>query len=142
MNADNATIDLVFVTYWESSGLSQDVLKQDIDNCLEAKLTNGKSSFTSKPLNFIKSSTDHPTTVEQRSVYTSECIQEQQTIKRQFSLLDKLNFGQMTVYKVRIECTCQVQEPGERCAQFLPYTQQKWPVYMGWQGNGEFSTMN
>lgn len=91
---------------------------------------------------FTKTPIDHPITTQEKNLYTSECMEEQQTIKHQFGPLDKLNFGQMTVYKIRLECTCQVQEPGERCAQFLPYAQQKWPMYMGWQGNGEFSGMN
>lgn len=54
----------------------------------------------------------------------------------------QLRMGQMTVYKIRIECRCEAYKKGERCAKFLNAENQNWSSYLGKLGDGFFRTRN
>lgn len=82
---------------------------------------------------------------EQKDLYISECRNEQENLKQQFSEFNRifhLSLGQMTVYRVKIECMCDVKKADERCAKFLPQDKQSWSMYLGKLGDGVFRTRN
>ncbi|CAH1981821.1 unnamed protein product [Acanthoscelides obtectus] len=78
---------------------------------------------------------------EQRALYKQECLEEQSNLRNTFAYYDRLqqlHLGQMTVYRVTIECECQLAKKNERCARFLPRKEQSWPEYLGRNGDGIF----
>ncbi|XP_018568780.1 uncharacterized protein LOC108909041 [Anoplophora glabripennis] len=135
-NVSNNTnaIDIVFVTYWQPAILEEDVLlKQDIHDCVEEKLLQ-KSEDQSH---------EYPKTMEkdQRASYKRECLAEQANLKNDvayFQQLFQLRLGQMTVYRLRIECECLSVNTNERCVKFLPKSDQSYPSYLGRNGDGVF----
>lgn len=46
----------------------------------------------------------------------------------------------MTVYRLRIECVCEVPRKGERCAKFFKSNFQGWAAHLGKLGNGFFTS--
>ena len=51
-----------------------------------------------------------------------------------------LRMGQLTIYRINIQCSCRVVKPNnEICANILPFEQQSWLSYMGKNGDGYFS---
>lgn len=55
-----------------------------------------------------------------------------------FNEVSQMRMGQLTLYRVRLECLCVLLKKGDRCAKFLPVAKQKWPSYMGKLGDGVF----
>nr|CAI5831764.1 unnamed protein product [Callosobruchus analis] len=78
---------------------------------------------------------------EQRALFKQECLEEQSNLRNTFAYYDRLHqlhLGQMTVYRITIECKCQTAKKYERCARFLPRKEQSWPEYLGRAGDGVF----
>ncbi|XP_072398670.1 uncharacterized protein [Diabrotica undecimpunctata] len=132
MTNNTNAFDIVFVTYWlPSPRQMQDLLQQDILDCIEDKLKQDTSSH-----DFQKT-----TEKEQRDLFEGECSEEQANLKNEFSFFNQLNqlrFGQMTVYRLRVECECVNKRKNETCANFLPKNKQSWPSYLGKLGDGVF----
>ncbi|RZB40691.1 SUR7 domain containing protein [Asbolus verrucosus] len=117
LDTTNNAIDVIFITYWVPTGFgNRETLDQEISDCIEEKLANGSED---QAHSYQKTTED-----EQRALYTRECI------------------SRMTVYRLRIECTCDVLAAGERCAKFLPQTEQNWSMYLGKFGDGFFHARN
>lgn len=55
-----------------------------------------------------------------------------------YNQISQLTLGQMTVYRIRLQCKCQIMKSNERCAQILD--DQTWSSYMGKLGDGYFRT--
>lgn len=73
--------------------------------------------------------------------FKRECIEEQDKLKMKFKFFNKLslmNFGQITVHRLKIECECTKVKDHEVCAKFLPKDKQRWPSFLGHFGNGVF----
>ena len=49
-----------------------------------------------------------------------------------------LRFGNLTVYRFRLECQCNKLKHLETCSDFLPMDKQGWGGYMGTLGNSYF----
>ncbi|KAI4469664.1 hypothetical protein MML48_1g18960 [Holotrichia oblita] len=142
-DSSGSTIDLIFLTYWlpPIKG-AQLVLERDVQ-CISDKLKKALAS-KEKIISYQKS------TLEE--LFRKECIEEQfrqnrktdedQDIRDQsfpyYNQVARLSLGQMTVYRVRIECKCHSPRKGERCAKFLDMNKQGWPSYLGSKGDGIF----
>ncbi|CAG9763246.1 unnamed protein product [Ceutorhynchus assimilis] len=112
-NSSNSSIDVVFVKYWQPLGMSlQDLMAEE---CINDK----KSE--------------------------QECQDEQNRLRRSFAdfeRLAQLKLGQMTVYRMRIQCNCDSsydKEIKEKCVRFLPKNAQGWSEYLGRNGDGVFT---
>lgn len=164
LNVSNNTnaIDVVFVTYWQPAILEEEVLlKQDILDCVEEKLLQKSEGEQKRQIYFFQKilknftifhyrrstltdqSHEYPKTEEkdQRALYKRECLAEQTNLKNDvayFRQLFQLRLGQMTVYRLRIECECSSISRNERCVKFLPKSDQSWPSYLGRNGDGVF----
>ncbi|CAG9855817.1 unnamed protein product [Phyllotreta striolata] len=129
-NASNS-FDVVFITYWQPTTKNmQDFLQQAMQECIQDKFEKDKTSHA------YQKTTDK----EQRELFRSECLEEQTSLSSEFDFFNRLNrlkLGQMTVYRLRIECDCVNKK---RCAKFLPKSQQSWPSYLGKAGDGVFLT--
>nr|CAI5831761.1 unnamed protein product [Callosobruchus analis] len=136
LNSTNETntIDLVFITYWQPVNVQQqNTLKNDIQECIEDKIA----------VNLRDSASGYQKTTEkeQRALFKQECLEEQSNLRNTFAYYDRLHqlhLGQMTVYRITIECKCQTAKKYERCARFLPRKEQSWPEYLGRAGDGVF----
>lgn len=54
-----------------------------------------------------------------------------------------ISMGMMTIYRLRISCTCQnISSKTTFCAGVLPWSQQGWPSYMGHFANSYFVPRN
>ncbi|XP_048257876.1 uncharacterized protein LOC124125677 isoform X2 [Haliotis rufescens] len=144
----NHTMDFIFATYWFYPAKTHAVLPKD-QKCISNKMANEKIRFDPKSEYY---GLDHD---NYERVITKDCIKESghelpddgvyesQDDYNPFSI----HMGQMTVYRVRITCTClnttmsAPQNQNKRCSQMLPYDHQRWPAYMGrfadshWMGN-------
>ena len=49
-----------------------------------------------------------------------------------------LRFGNLTVYRFRLECECEGLKHSETCSKFLSMDKQAWGGYMGTLGNSYF----
>ncbi|EEZ99777.2 hypothetical protein TcasGA2_TC002556 [Tribolium castaneum] len=135
INSSSNSIDVVFITYWQPTKYqSESMADQEMKECLEEKLAKDQGHTYTKN-----------TEKEQKELYINECRTEQESLKQQFVEFNRileLSLGQMTVYRVRIECVCDVKKADERCAKFLPQDEQTWSMYLGKQGDGVFHTRN
>lgn len=121
------TVDLIFSTYWlPPSEVSLIVLQKDLD-CV--RLKEKKYVDTMEP--------------NQRENIVRECLSERSINNKHFKeKLDqqeniKFPLGQMTVYRMELECICpDDMMPGQSCKN-ITY-QQSWSEHMGSTGNGYF----
>ncbi|XP_023022317.2 uncharacterized protein [Leptinotarsa decemlineata] len=135
-NGSNS-IDIVFIKYWIPTHIGhQEMLKQDIKDCIDDKIKeNSEDTAVHKYQKTISA--------EQRILFEKECLEEQESLKiglDYFQQLYKLRLGQMTVYRLRLECKCMSERKNARCAEFLPKDKQNWPSYLGRFGDGVFPT--
>ncbi|XP_077484241.1 uncharacterized protein LOC144094190 [Amblyomma americanum] len=108
--------DLVFATFWFHPSRVRSMSAEQ-RRCLERMRAHEGARFrVDSPLYGL----DHDA-FEQ--LVEAECGQrdEQQLAYDPFDR----RMGQMTVYRVRLQCVC------DRCAGPLPFEQQRWPAYMG-----------
>ncbi|XP_044747625.1 uncharacterized protein LOC123308894 [Coccinella septempunctata] len=130
------SIDVIFLTYWQPTKYEpRKNLEEELAECVEEKLaTEGQRHH------------NHKTTEEEkRNLFFNECVLEQSNFKGDFPYFNdiyKLNLGQMTVYRLRIECQCNLVKRNEKCAKFLPESDQSWPSYLGRRGDGTFFVRN
>ncbi|KAL8612256.1 hypothetical protein ACOMHN_038168 [Nucella lapillus] len=133
------TVDLVFATYWFFPAKTRAILPRD-QACIDKMMANEKQRFDPKNKYY---GMDHDAYGHE---VTDECLQKSQHQLSDQGIYESLNtydpfnihMGQMTVYRLRIKCTCsQVTNTttDKRCAQVLPYDQQRWPAYMGHFGD-------
>lgn len=122
-----ASIDLVFSTYWlPPSEVSLVLLQQDLD-CIRAKHEkNGEAS--------------------EDEVAVVECLAERGVDYKVYQEgMSRENFkiplGQMTVYRMKLECVCpEDMLPGQKCKNIS--RQQSWSAHLGGEANGFFRPSN
>lgn len=59
-----------------------------------------------------------------------------------FNQVSQLSLGQMTVYRLQLECSCGILKKDEKCVSFSKPNLQRWPSYLGRLGNGFFNIPN
>ncbi|KAL3284774.1 hypothetical protein HHI36_018917 [Cryptolaemus montrouzieri] len=132
---DSNSIDIIFLTYWQPTKYEpRENLEEELAECVEEKLASiGEGQY--------QKTTDD----EKRTLFLKECVMEQSNFKRQFPYFNdiyKMNLGQMTVYRLKIVCQCNLTKENERCAKFSPSSKQTWPSHLGRNGDGVFSAQN
>ncbi|XP_022902074.2 uncharacterized protein [Onthophagus taurus] len=142
INSSTNSIDLVFLTYWlPAIEGAQLVLEKDVQ-CISEKIKNAMRS-KEQSITFQKS------TLEE--LFKKECIEERFKNQKPTDRTDQdnnfsyynqvahLNLGQMTVYRIKIECRCQARRrSNEMCPRFLDKEKQSWPSFLGRKGDGYF----
>ncbi|XP_066251301.1 uncharacterized protein [Euwallacea similis] len=123
-------IDLFYIKYWQPLEVSLGSLKAtDIEECILEKqlLASGRELSEQEQEN-----------------YKTECQRDQEILKRNFPFFDNLSqlkMGQLTAYRIRIQCKCDSsfnKQIEQQCANFLPEDLQGWPQYLGAKGDGVF----
>ncbi|KAJ8922345.1 hypothetical protein NQ315_004288 [Exocentrus adspersus] len=136
-NNSNA-MDIIFITYWQPAPLDEEVaLTQDIYDCVDYKMSPKAEDQTHSYQKITEN--------EQRALFKEECLAEQGRLKKDFpyfNQLYQLRLGQMTVYRLRIECECFPTNRSDRCVKFLSKNRQSWPSYLGRSGDGVYSNRN
>lgn len=72
--------------------------------------------------------------------YVTDPKNEPLKISPYFNQISELSLGQMTVYRLRLECKCQILKAGERCAKILDAKNQIWSSYMGQNETGAYKS--
>ncbi|KAF5276755.1 hypothetical protein FQR65_LT16205 [Abscondita terminalis] len=140
LNSSKNTIDLILVTYWLSTKKGAQVLLEKDFRCINEKL---KTALNSK---------DDVEPLDKESLeelFMKECLGKRGVVIKvrdnsdsfrgvpYLNQASQLSFGQMTVYRLQIECVCSPQK-GARCARFLKFRDQFWPSFLGRSGDGVF----
>ncbi|XP_052803386.1 uncharacterized protein LOC128233645 [Mya arenaria] len=139
----NNSIDFVFATYWFFPAKTRAILPED-QKCIEKKMSEETIRFDPKSLYY---GMDHDA---YEHAITDECVTEghhdlpdggtfeSQTRYNPFNI----HMGQMTVYRVRLTCTCSnmssLARSGRRCGRVLPFPRQQWTGYMGNHANSHW----
>lgn len=120
------SIDLVFSTFWLPSSKASVILVQEDLNCIHWKMLLSEKKFQYKDSDDI----------------IKECLDERGVnykINQETSNGDdlKISLGQMTVYRMKLECMCpEDMLPNQSCRNISMH--QNWPEYLGSGGNGYF----
>ncbi|XP_041373917.1 uncharacterized protein LOC121386932 [Gigantopelta aegis] len=134
----NHSVDIIFATYWFFPAKTQAILPQD-RKCISDKLSKAETRFDPKSKYYGLDEDSYEHTVTQECLKASDHqlhddgVYESQTSYNPYDV----HMGQMTMYRLRIKCTCsnatltKATNQGKRCAHILPYDQQQWPAYMG-----------
>ncbi|KAK5640326.1 hypothetical protein RI129_011137 [Pyrocoelia pectoralis] len=145
LNSSKNAIDLVLITYWINPKKGAKVLLEEDFRCINEKL---KVALTSKE-------NIRPVDKEMlEEMFMKECLEKRGVVLKihtndnnnnfknfPYNQVLRLGYGQMTVYRLQIECLC-LSEVGIRCLKFLPLQEQPWPSYMGRFGDGVFRMRN
>ncbi|XP_075750065.1 uncharacterized protein LOC119172507 isoform X2 [Rhipicephalus microplus] len=111
------SIDLVFATFWFLPTRVR-TMSEDERRCLERIRMHEATRFqVDSPLYGL----DHDA-FEQLAA--AECGKNDENDQPAYDPFNR-RMGQLTVYRVRLQCTC------DQCAGPLPFGQQRWPAYMG-----------
>ncbi|KAH8024194.1 hypothetical protein HPB51_022255 [Rhipicephalus microplus] len=111
------SIDLVFATFWFLPTRVR-TMSEDERRCLERIRMHEATRFqVDSPLYGL----DHDA-FEQLAA--AECGKGDENDQPAYDPFNR-RMGQLTVYRVRLQCTC------DQCAGPLPFGQQRWPAYMG-----------
>ncbi|KAL4229159.1 hypothetical protein ACF0H5_012197 [Mactra antiquata] len=132
----NNTIDVVFATYWFFPAKTRAILPED-QHCIEKKMSEETIRFNtnSKYYGMDHDAYEH-TITDECLEHSDHNLPEEGTYESQ-TQYDPFNvhMGQMTVYRLRLTCTCSnqtaIEMAGKRCSHVLPFDQQQWYAYMG-----------
>ncbi|ENN82179.1 hypothetical protein YQE_00550, partial [Dendroctonus ponderosae] len=120
----SSSIDVVFIKYWQPlEAPLEDLLSRDLQDCVSDKAA--QTSTESKE---------------------QECKSQQDNMRRTFGYFNQLGqvkLGQLTVYRVRVQCECDnslKKGANKKCVGFLPKHLQAWPEYLGRKGDGVFGS--
>lgn len=135
------SIDLVFATYWFFPAETRFILPEN-KKCIEKKMAKQKIRFNRKSKYFGMDSDAYEKAV------TEECLNTHQDQSKKIPHHhDNYNpfyipMGQMTIYRLRLKCTCaeseDIKSGKKRCARTLPFEEQQWPSYMGSNGDSHW----
>lgn len=132
-NSTGNTIDIVFFTFWTMPRKTgEQVLDEHLQKCVNDKLNIQEGSAKSYDKSFIE---------EQAAIRMRECEEEYKAFKKDmpyYNQIYRLQLGRMTVYRLRLECTCQVAKKFEKCAKFLSPEKEGWTSFLGRNGDGTF----
>lgn len=123
------SVDLVFSTFWlPSSKVSVILLQQDLDCIHRKKILSGKKLRYKESDDIVKEC------LSERGVNYK--VYQEKTDRENL----KLSLGQMTVYRMKLECVCPDDMlPNESCKNIS--TRQSWPEHLGSLGNGYFKPL-
>ncbi|XP_048525388.1 uncharacterized protein LOC109537293 [Dendroctonus ponderosae] len=120
----SSSIDVVFIKYWQPlEAPLEDLLSRDLQDCVSDKAAH--------------------TSTESKE---QECKSQQDNMRRTFGYFNQLGqvkLGQLTVYRVRVQCECDnslKKGANKKCVGFLPKHLQAWPEYLGRKGDGVFGS--
>ncbi|XP_013379917.1 uncharacterized protein LOC106151285 [Lingula anatina] len=139
--AYNNGIDLVFATYWIFPAKTEALLPED-QACVRQLMMN--TSMRNDRYGKYYGLDDHAF----RHAVTDECLArggrhppEGGTFQdaKEYNPYD-LKMGQLTVYRLRLKCTCPDAglTGGKECGSILPFHKQGWAAYMGTRGTSHF----
>jgi len=124
------SVDLVFSTFWlPSSEVSLILSRADVE-CIDKK-----KALLENKLEYKKDDD-----------IIGECLSERGINYRLYQeAMDRENakvaFGQMTIYRMKLECVCpEDMLPNQTCKNIS--THQSWPEYLGSSGNGYFKPLH
>ncbi|XP_031839420.2 uncharacterized protein LOC116429975 isoform X1 [Nomia melanderi] len=126
---ETTSIDLVFSTFWlPSSEISKMLIQEDLDCINRKKMLLQKNMPYRHEDDFIKEC------LAERGINYK--MYQEATDRENF----KISFGQMTIYRMKLECTCpEDMMPNESCKNISLH--QSWSEYLGSHGNGYFKTL-
>ncbi|VDI56209.1 Hypothetical predicted protein [Mytilus galloprovincialis] len=137
----NNSIELIFGTYWFFPADTHVVLPEDKE-CISKKLSQEKQRFS--PLSEYYGM-DHDA---YEHVITQECLKksgrghedhEDRTYESQTTYNPyNVHMGQMTVYRLRLTCSCANLTENQVCSRILPFDKQQWYAYMGNKGDSHW----
>ncbi|KAJ8679267.1 hypothetical protein QAD02_015054 [Eretmocerus hayati] len=123
------TIDLVFSTYWLPSSLEPLVLLPQDLKCME----NAEKKI------------DRNLSVEEKEAVMIECLQSRGVNYQSYIELmekdnSKVSVGQMTLYRMSLQCSCpEDMLPSQTCKDISQ--QQSWPQFLGSSASGYFQPL-
>ncbi|GLV42598.1 uncharacterized protein CBL_03337 [Carabus blaptoides fortunei] len=139
------SIDIVFATYWVLPKQGAYVILEKDAQCIRQKML-ASASPTDKYFNLERST--------KADLFTKMCLEERGVLLKPnpfpepkndalakslyYKQISQLTLGQMTVYRLRLQCKCQILKSGERCSRILKQNDQVWSSYMGQFGDGVF----
>lgn len=130
LESKNATsVDLVFSTFWLPSSEVPIILIQEDLDCIHRK-----KMLSEKKLQYKQSDDIIKECLAERGVDYK--IYQEATDRENF----KISLGQMTIYRMKLECTCpEDMLPNQSCKNIS--SRQSWPEYLGSHGNGYFKPL-
>nr|XP_042902859.1 uncharacterized protein LOC107443619 isoform X2 [Parasteatoda tepidariorum] len=125
-------MDIVFATFWFYPSETQGLLPEDKE-CIESRMKMEQERFD--PSSGLYGM-DHDAYEE---YVTDHCLQKNGNLrttskKKGYNPFNR-PMGQMTVYRVHIDCKCTQATKKTKCAKILPFEKQMWTSYMGLYGN-------
>ncbi|XP_011637922.1 uncharacterized protein LOC105427738 isoform X1 [Pogonomyrmex barbatus] len=130
-STEKTSVDLVFSTFWLPSSETPVILSQADQECIRRKKT-----LLGNKLRYMK-----------ESEIISDCLSERDVDYRLYQeSMDRENikirfaFGQMTIYRMKLECVCpEDMLPNQTCKNISLH--QSWPEHLGSFGNGYFKPL-
>ena len=137
--SSNDTMDIIFPTFWVYPS-KIDVLQLDDMKCIEKEVKRFEEK--NKQELYESEFEKRMEAIEKKCLKKSKHFAANDRIYETPSEYDPLsiNMGQMVVYRFSIRCICDPAQLSynEKCANFLPYSQQGWSAYMGSNGDSKF----
>lgn len=128
------SVDLVFSTVWLSSSELPAMLVREDLNCIHRKKV-----LLEKKLQYERDNMIIKECLAERGVDYK--IYEEATRDREDTEYLKIPLGQMTIYRMKLECTCpEDMLPNQSCKNIS--SQQSWSEYLGTHGNGYFKPLH
>ncbi|CAK9800066.1 Protein FAM234B [Anthophora plagiata] len=124
-----ASVDLVFSTFWLPPSEVPIILVQEDLDCIH-----WKKVLSQKNLQYKQNDDIIKECLDERGVNYN--TQQERNDKENF----KISLGQMTIYRMRLECTCpEDMLPNQSCKNISLH--QSWSEYLGSLGNGYFKPL-
>ncbi|CAK9806048.1 hypothetical protein ANTQUA_LOCUS4687 [Anthophora quadrimaculata] len=124
-----ASVDLVFSTFWLPPSEVPIILVQEDLDCIH-----WKKVLSQKNLQYKQNDDIIKECLDERGVNYN--AQQERNDKENF----KISLGQMTIYRMRLECTCpEDMLPNQSCKNISLH--QSWSEYLGSLGNGYFKPL-
>lgn len=124
------SIDLVFSTFWLPSSETPIILIQEDLNCIH-----WKKMLSEKKLQYKQNDDIIEECLNERGINYKKLYQKANN-KENF----KISLGQMTIYRMKLECMCpEDMLPNQTCKNISLH--QSWSEYLGSHGNGYFKPL-
>lgn len=150
-------IDLVLASYWIPPSDGVQILTQRDVECMKQGIAKAANDDSEKYANMDQESVELAVTAEclfQRFSKTSSPDSpstSDSNLETHPGFIPKaasgsqstykalnLRLGQLTVYRLNLQCKCSPSSNQGSCAKILPFNDQRWPSFMGRDGRGYF----
>ncbi|KAK7105709.1 hypothetical protein V1264_017053 [Littorina saxatilis] len=136
------SMDVVFATYWIFPAKNKTLLTED-EKCVDKMMGEEAQRFDPGNKYYGLDHDAYGHVAEDECAAKSHHQMNDDGVYESQSTFDAFNLhmGQMTVYRLRLKCTCsQVTNTttDKRCAKMLPFENQHWPAYMGKKGDSHW----